>query len=98
MDLMNRVFKAFLDVFMVVFINDILLYSWSEEDHANHLRQVLKILRDRKLYAKFVKCEFWLKFVAFLGTYCIWERNKGWLLENRSRERLSKIYNAYGDS
>ncbi|XP_049351862.1 uncharacterized protein LOC125816315 [Solanum verrucosum] len=67
MDLMNRVFKPFLDVFVIVFIDDIMVYSRSEEDHANHLRQVLQILRDRKLYAKFSKCEFWLRSVAFLG-------------------------------
>ncbi|KAH0706063.1 hypothetical protein KY285_010594 [Solanum tuberosum] len=67
MDLMNRVFKPFLDVFVIVFIDDILVYSRVEEDHANHLRQVLQILRDCKLYAKFSKCEFWLKSVAFLG-------------------------------
>ena len=53
MDLMNRVFKPFLDVFVIVFIDDILVYSRSEEDHANHLQQVLQILRDCKLYAKF---------------------------------------------
>ena len=56
MDLMNRVFKPFLDVFVIVFIDDILVYSRSEEDHANHLRHILQILRDRKLYAKFSKC------------------------------------------
>ncbi|XP_049357897.1 uncharacterized protein LOC125822529 [Solanum verrucosum] len=67
MDLMNRLFKPFLDVFVIVFIDDIMVYSRSEEDHANHLRQVLQILRDRKLYAKFSKCEFWLRSVAFLG-------------------------------
>ncbi|KAH0700890.1 hypothetical protein KY284_015105 [Solanum tuberosum] len=67
MELMNRVFKLFLDVFVIVFIDDILVYSRSEEDHANHLRQVLQILCDRKLYAKFSKCEFWLKSMAFLG-------------------------------
>ena len=67
MDLMNRVFKPFLDVFVIVFIDDILVYSRSEEDHANHLRQALQTLRDCKFYAKFSKCEFWLKSVAFLG-------------------------------
>ncbi|CAN4096858.1 unnamed protein product [Withania somnifera] len=67
MDLMNRVFKPFLDVFVIVFIDDILVYSRSKEDHADHLRLVLRVLRDRKLYAKFSKCEFWLKSVAFLG-------------------------------
>ena len=67
MDLMNRVFKPFLDVFVIVFIDDILVYSKSEEDHVNHLRQVLQVLRDRQLYPKFSKCEFWLNSVAFLG-------------------------------
>ncbi|KAH0748200.1 hypothetical protein KY290_027432 [Solanum tuberosum] len=67
MDLMNRVFKPFLNVFVIVFIDDILVYSRSEEDYANHLRQVLQVLRDRRLYAKFSKCEFWLKSEAFLG-------------------------------
>ncbi|CAN4123908.1 unnamed protein product [Withania somnifera] len=67
MDLMNRVFKSFLDMLVIVFIDDILVYSRSKEDHADHLRLVLQVLRDRKLYAKFSKCEFWLKSVAFLG-------------------------------
>ena len=66
MDLMNRVFKPFLDVFVIVFIHDISVYSRSEDDHANHL-QIVQILRDHKLYEKFPKCEFWLKSVAFLG-------------------------------
>ena len=55
MDLMNRVFKPLLDVFVTVFINDILVHSRSEEDHANHLQHVLQILRDHKLYEKFPK-------------------------------------------
>lgn len=67
MDLMNRVFKPFLDKFVVVFIDDILVYSPSEEDHKEHLRLTLQTLRDKELYAKFKKCEFWLKSVAFLG-------------------------------
>ncbi|KAH0646574.1 hypothetical protein KY284_034458 [Solanum tuberosum] len=67
MDLMNRVFKPYLDMFVIVFIDDILIYSRNEEDHANHLRIVLQTLKDRELYAKFSKCEFWLKSVAFLG-------------------------------
>ena len=67
MDLMNRVFIPFLDVFVIVFIDDILVYSRSEKDHADHLRMVLGTLRHRKLYAKFAKCEFWLSSVAFLG-------------------------------
>ncbi|KAH0781463.1 hypothetical protein KY290_001061 [Solanum tuberosum] len=75
MDLMNRVFKPFLDVFVIVFIDDILVYSRSEEDHANHLRQVLQLLRDRRLYAKFSKCDFLLKSVAFLG-YIVYDEGK----------------------
>src|SRR5688572_23431403 len=67
MDLMNRIFKPFLDLFVVVFIDDILVYSRSKEDHEGHLRIVLQVLRDEKLFAKFNKCEFWLREVAFLG-------------------------------
>ena len=67
MDLMNRIFKPFLDMFVVVFIDDILVYSRSKEAHEGHLRIVLHVLRDEKLYAKFSKCEFWLREVAFLG-------------------------------
>ena len=58
MDLMNRVFKPFLDMFVIVFIDDILVYSRSEEEHADHLRTVLRVLQHQKLYAKFSKCEF----------------------------------------
>ncbi|KAH0645013.1 hypothetical protein KY284_032897 [Solanum tuberosum] len=62
-----RLFKQYLDVFIIVFINDILIYSWSENEHANHLRIVLQVLKDRKLFAKFRKGEFWLRSVAFIG-------------------------------
>ena len=67
MDLMNRVFKDFLDKFVIVFIDDILVYSSTEEEHEHHLRLVLQRLREHRLYAKFSKCEFWLPQVAFLG-------------------------------
>ncbi|GJY22453.1 reverse transcriptase, partial [Tanacetum coccineum] len=67
MDLMNRIFYEYLDKFGIVFIDDILFYSKSEEEHEQHLRIVLEILRQKKLYAKFSKCEFWLQQVAFLG-------------------------------
>jgi hypothetical protein len=67
MDLMNRVFHDFLDQFVVVFIDDILIYSKSLEEHEDHLRRVLQRLRDKRLYAKFSKCEFWLDKVIFLG-------------------------------
>ncbi|GJS56099.1 putative reverse transcriptase domain-containing protein [Tanacetum coccineum] len=67
MDLMNRIFHEYLDKFVIVFIDDILVYSKSEEEHERHLQIVLEILRQKKLYAKFSKCEFWLQQVAFLG-------------------------------
>ncbi|TYK03434.1 gag protease polyprotein [Cucumis melo var. makuwa] len=67
MDLMNRVFREFLDTFVIVFIDNILIYSKTEAEHEEHLRIVLQTLRDNKLYAKFSKCEFWLKQVSFLG-------------------------------
>ncbi|TYK13849.1 retrotransposon protein, putative, Ty3-gypsy subclass [Cucumis melo var. makuwa] len=67
MDLMNIVFKDFLDTFVIVFIDDILVYSKTEAEHEEHLHQVLETLRANKLYAKFSKCDFWLKKVSFLG-------------------------------
>ncbi|XP_075088289.1 putative mitochondrial protein AtMg00860 [Nicotiana tabacum] len=67
MDLMNRVFKPFLDSFVIVFIADILIYSRSQGEHENHLRTMLQTLREHRLYAKFSKCEFWLDSVSFLG-------------------------------
>ncbi|KAL0549996.1 hypothetical protein IC582_014491 [Cucumis melo] len=67
MDLMNRVFKDFLDSFVIVFIDDILIYSKTEAEHEEHLHQVLETLRANRPYAKFSKCEFWLKKVSFLG-------------------------------
>ncbi|XP_057416627.1 uncharacterized protein LOC130711144 [Lotus japonicus] len=67
MDLMNRVFKPFLDHFVIVFIDDILVYSKGKEEHEEHLRLVLQTLREKQLFAKFSKCEFWLDTVAFLG-------------------------------
>jgi len=67
MDLMNRVFQPYLDKFVVVFIDDILVYSKSYEEHEQHLRQALQTLRSRQLYAKLDKYDFWLKDVTFLG-------------------------------
>ena len=66
MDLMNRVFHSYLDQFMIVFIDDILIYSKNAEEHIFHLRIIFQTLRERKLYAKFSKCEFWLNEVVFL--------------------------------
>ena len=67
MDLMHRVFQPYLDQFVMVFIDDILIYSKSKEEHEGHLRIVIQALRDHQLYAKFSKCEFWLTGVRFLG-------------------------------
>ncbi|KAJ0433607.1 putative nucleotidyltransferase, Ribonuclease H [Helianthus annuus] len=67
MDLMNRVCKPYLDKFVIVFIDDILIYSKNQADHEKHLRCILKLLQQEKLYAKFSKCEFWLREVQFLG-------------------------------
>ncbi|XP_052189974.1 uncharacterized protein LOC127799791 [Diospyros lotus] len=67
MDLMNRVLKDYLDQFFIVFIDNILIYSQSKEEHEGHLRMVLQKLREEKLFAKFKKCEFWLDKVPFLG-------------------------------
>ncbi|KAJ9547942.1 hypothetical protein OSB04_020485 [Centaurea solstitialis] len=67
MDLMNRVCRPYLDKFMIVFIDDILIYSQSKEDHEQHLRLILELLKAEKLYAKFSKCEFWIREVHFLG-------------------------------
>ncbi|GJR60881.1 reverse transcriptase domain-containing protein [Tanacetum coccineum] len=66
MDLMNRVCKQYLDKFVIVFIDDILIYSRNKEEHANHLRIILELLRKEKLYAKFSKCDFWIRIVQFL--------------------------------
>jgi hypothetical protein len=67
MNLMNKVFMEYLDRFVVVFLDDILIYSKSDSDHEEHLRLVLKKLRYTRLYAKYSKCEFWIDEVPFLG-------------------------------
>jgi hypothetical protein len=67
MYMINKVFIEYLDKFIMVFIDDIPVYSRNEEEHEGHLRLVLQNLRDHKLYAKLSKCEFWLKQVTFLG-------------------------------
>ncbi|GJW12705.1 putative reverse transcriptase domain-containing protein [Tanacetum coccineum] len=67
MDLMNRVCKPYLDKFMIVFIDDILIYSKNKEEHEEHLKLILELLKKEELYAKFSKCEFWIPKVQFLG-------------------------------
>ncbi|GKA43777.1 hypothetical protein Tco_0736501 [Tanacetum coccineum] len=67
MDLINRVCKPYLDKFVIVFIDDILIYSRNEEEHAHHLRVILELLRKENLYAKFSKCDFWIHIMQFIG-------------------------------
>ena len=67
MDLMHRVFQPYLDQFVIVFVDEILIYSQSKGEHKDHLWVVLQLLRDHQLYAKFSKCEFWFTEVRFLG-------------------------------
>ena len=67
MDYMNWIFRPFLDKFVVAFIDDILIYSRTREEHVEHLRTVLNILREKQLYAKLSKCDFWMSEIQFLG-------------------------------
>ena len=67
MSLMNKIFQQYLDQFIIVFIDDILVYSKNHEDHKQHLKLALQILREKQLYAKFSKYEFWMEEIAFLG-------------------------------
>ena len=76
MDLMNRVFHPYLDKFVLVLIDDVLVYSKNEKEHEKRLRTTLETLRAEKLYAKFGKCEFWLNKVNFLGHIVTAERTR----------------------
>ena len=67
MDLMNRAFQPYLDQFVMVFIDDILVYSKYAQEHEHHSRILLQILREKQLFTKLSKCDFWLKEVSFLG-------------------------------
>ena len=67
MDLMNRVFQSYLDSFVIIFIDDILVYSKNEGDHMDHLTVVLQVLKENQLFAKYRTCEFWLRSVESLG-------------------------------
>ena len=74
MDYMNRIFRPFLENFVIVFIDNILVYSKTREEHESHLNNVLQVLKDKKLYAKLSKCEFWLDQVNFFRLVIIEER------------------------
>ncbi|KAJ9535831.1 hypothetical protein OSB04_un001012 [Centaurea solstitialis] len=87
MDLMNRICRPYLDKFVIVFIDDILIYSQSREEHEQHLKIVLELLRDQKLYAKFTKCEFWIREVHFLGHVV---REEGILVDPAKIEAIAK--------
>ena len=67
MDLMNRVFQPYVDQFVMVFIDDILMYFKDAQEHEQHLKIVMETLKEKKLYAKLSKCDFWLNKVSFLG-------------------------------
>nr|GFB97191.1 putative reverse transcriptase domain-containing protein [Tanacetum cinerariifolium] len=67
MDLMNRVCKPYMENFVIVFIDDILIYSKDEKEHEEHLKAILELLKEEELYPKFSKCEFWIPKVQFLG-------------------------------
>ncbi|WJZ82884.1 hypothetical protein VitviT2T_002608 [Vitis vinifera] len=67
MDMMNRIYRPYLDHFVVVFVDDILIYSKSREEHGHHLHMALQTLRENQLYAKLEKCDFWLQEIQFLG-------------------------------
>jgi len=95
MHLMNSVFQPYLDSFVIVFIDDILVYSRSQEEHAQHLRIVLQRLREEKFYAKFSKCEFWLSSVAFLGHVV---SSEGGSEEDRGGSELDQAVLSYRDS
>ena len=91
MDLMNRVFREYLDSFIMLFIDDIIIYSKTKEEHEQHLRLTLQILRQHQLYAKFNKCEFWLRSVTFLVMLCptkVWRYTLGRLRLFRTGQNL----------
>jgi hypothetical protein len=90
MYLMNKVLMEYLEKFVVVFVDDILVYSRSEEEHEEHLHLALQKLRENRLYAKLSKCEFWMKQVAFLGHFIL----KGGISVDPSRVQDVLSWNA----
>jgi len=98
MDLMNRVFHAFLDKFVVVFVDDILVYSKTKEEHVDHLRTVLQTLADHQLYAKLKKCDFWMEKVHFLGQVISAEGGISRPSQNSSSGGLAETHQPYRSS
>ncbi|KAJ9554440.1 hypothetical protein OSB04_018485 [Centaurea solstitialis] len=90
MDLMNRVYRPMLDKSVIVFIDDILIYSKTKEEHVVHLTEVLEKLRREQLYTKFSKCDFWLQEVQFLGHLVNWEGIKDFSRITMSLTRLTR--------
>ncbi|GJY32730.1 putative reverse transcriptase domain-containing protein [Tanacetum coccineum] len=100
MDLMNRVCKPYLDKFVIVFIDDILIYSKSKQEHEEHLKLILELLKKEELYAKFSKCEFWIPKVQFLGLAGYYRRFiEGFLKIAKSMTKLTqkKVVFDWGD-
>ncbi|GKE52573.1 putative reverse transcriptase domain-containing protein [Tanacetum coccineum] len=101
MDLMNRVCRPYLDIFVIVFIDDILIYSMTREEHEKHLGLVLELLKKEKLYAKFSKCESWLQEVQFLRHVINGDGIHDWLditgeeQENAFQTLKDKLCNAH---
>ena len=89
MDLMNRMFQSCLDSFVIVFIDDILVYSKNEGEQMYHLRVVLQVLKENQLFCKYSKSEFWLRSVAFLGHIISSERVEVDPRKNESGEKLT---------
>ena len=97
MDLMNRIFRPYLDQFVIVFIDDILIYSGSGEEHAEHLKIILQTLREHRLYTKLSKCQFWLDSVVFFGTHSLCRGGLSGSTEGRSYTALETSYECYRD-
>ncbi|GKB52019.1 putative reverse transcriptase domain-containing protein [Tanacetum coccineum] len=89
MDLMSRVYKSYLDKFMIVFIDDILIYSKSKEEHEEHLKIILGLLKKEQLYTKFSKCDFWLDSMQFLGH--LTQKNKKFEWGEEEEEALKML-------
>nr|GFA42649.1 putative reverse transcriptase domain-containing protein [Tanacetum cinerariifolium] len=90
MDLMNRVCRPYLDKFVIVFIDDILIYSKSKKEHEVHLKLILKLLKKEKLFGKILKCEFWLREVHFLGHVVNSEAKANVVADALSRKERAK--------